>query len=97
MQDASPIIFDFINEVENAKDTGSFEAVRAAIADGKKRGHDERMAKQATEEGATFEARTLHTRRAVGDREEVRDRDHAKYAEKTNSAEVTQSGQKASD
>lgn len=70
----SPKISKFVKEVENAKDS---EGQRAAIAGEKRKGFDKRAAAGAAEDGQVYVAKELHTRRAVGDREEVRDRDHA--------------------
>lgn len=80
-------------ELENAKDT---EGQRAAIAGEKHKGFDKRASAVVAKEGQVYAAKELHTRRAMGDREEARDTDYAdtgravsENAERTEGAEVT--------
>ena len=74
MEVASPKISKFVKEVENAKDA---EGQRAAIAGEKRKGFDKRAMASMAEEGQVYAGKALHTRRAVGDREEARAVDHA--------------------
>lgn len=74
MEAASPKISKFVKEVENAKDA---EGQRAAIAGEKRKGFDKRAMASMAEEGQVYAGKALHTRRAVGDREEARAVDHA--------------------
>jgi len=80
-------------ELENAKDS---EGQRATIAGEKRKGFDKRAAADAADEGQVYAAKELHTRRAMGDREETRDRDDPdtgaaapENAERAEGAEVT--------
>lgn len=80
-------------ELENAKDS---KGQRAAIAGEKRKGFDKRATAGAAEDGQVYASKELHTRRAVGDREEARDTDHtdagraaSENAERPEGAEVT--------
>lgn len=93
VESESPKISKFVKEVENAKDS---EGQRAAIAGEKRKGFDKRATADAAEDGQVYVAKELHTRRAMGDREEARNTDHAdtgraasENAERAGSTEVT--------
>ena len=73
MEADSPEVSTFIKEVENAKDN---EGQRAAIAGENPEGFDARATSELAEEGQVYVGKTLHSRRAVGDREGERTVNH---------------------